>query len=623
MDIVTMARTAREGFARGLGALQTQGIPPQLGAAAEPIAQAMSALHRIESSRGAELAHAGPSALMAARTALSQLQSIPTQHPAVLQAIEAIAGSLGLVHQLSQLAGQASVAPAPATKPSGRLPGRRRNAAAGCRRTIGLGSGPTAREPNRSNPARLPRLRSERSDASAASVAACAAGGPPGYGQPPPQHNFQRTAPAAGGPVTRLRVEAELGAHSATNFYKGLSGNDVIDSGGIFIATYKIPGSVATLIVKVSLPGGYEFEALGGRALDARRAAIRALTARPASARSSRRSPPRHASSSIATCAIASRCSTTICEPRAAALPSARRCVALLRALAARRVRPRARLLREPPAPAIRTRSGITLETPHFRVHYHGGLEPIASKVASVAEDVYERLVPALGFGPDRSHGSRAHRRVERRERLRQRAAVLARTLFVTRPTTCRRSATTTTGSPSSSRTNSRTFCRSTTCPACRRRQQILGPTLHPNQQQPHWIIEGLAVAMETEHTTGGRLRSSQFEMFLRADVLEGNIARLDQISSVPTAGRAASSGTCTARSSSSGSSSIYGPDTFAAVATDYGAQVVPWGINRAIRRATGRTYEELYAGSKADLERRLPPRRRPSNGADCAKDGG
>jgi hypothetical protein len=58
-----------------------------------------------------------------------------------------------------------------------------------------------------------------------------------------------------------MRVNAELGVHSATNFYKGLSGNDVIDSGGIFIATYNIPSVGQPLSVKVSLPGGYEFEA--------------------------------------------------------------------------------------------------------------------------------------------------------------------------------------------------------------------------------------------------------------------------------------------------------------------------------------------------------------------------
>src|SRR5262245_50424791 len=123
MDLVTMARTAREGFAQGLGALQTQGVPPQLMAAAEPIAQAMSALHRIEASRGAEAGQAGASALASARQALSQLQSVPAQHPAVSQAIESIAGSLGLVHQIVQQSGQGSVAPIPPTKPSGAYAG--------------------------------------------------------------------------------------------------------------------------------------------------------------------------------------------------------------------------------------------------------------------------------------------------------------------------------------------------------------------------------------------------------------------------------------------------------------------------------------------------------------------
>jgi hypothetical protein len=98
---------------------------------------------------------------------------------------------------------------------------------------------------------------------------------PQAYQQPPqappqqahqrPPQEWQKTAPAVSPPVAQqsdaLRVEAELGAHSTTNFYKGLSGNDVVDSGGIFIATYNIPPIGRPLLVKVSLPGGYEFEA--------------------------------------------------------------------------------------------------------------------------------------------------------------------------------------------------------------------------------------------------------------------------------------------------------------------------------------------------------------------------
>ena len=56
-------------------------------------------------------------------------------------------------------------------------------------------------------------------------------------------------------------VNADLGAHSATNFYKGLSGNDIFDHGGLFVSTYVLPKLNTAVRLKVSLPGGYEFEA--------------------------------------------------------------------------------------------------------------------------------------------------------------------------------------------------------------------------------------------------------------------------------------------------------------------------------------------------------------------------
>lgn len=58
-------------------------------------------------------------------------------------------------------------------------------------------------------------------------------------------------------------MQAALGTHSPSNFYKGLSGNDVIDSGGLFVATYNIPDIGQRLRVEVSLPGGFEFTARG------------------------------------------------------------------------------------------------------------------------------------------------------------------------------------------------------------------------------------------------------------------------------------------------------------------------------------------------------------------------
>jgi hypothetical protein len=56
-------------------------------------------------------------------------------------------------------------------------------------------------------------------------------------------------------------VDAALGAHSPTNFYKGLSGNDIIEHGGLFVATYMIPKIGMPVRLRIALPGGYEFEA--------------------------------------------------------------------------------------------------------------------------------------------------------------------------------------------------------------------------------------------------------------------------------------------------------------------------------------------------------------------------
>jgi uncharacterized protein (TIGR02266 family) len=83
----------------------------------------------------------------------------------------------------------------------------------------------------------------------------------PAYPQQPPQQ------PPAGAARPKLDstpgapVTAELGAHSQSNFYKGLSGNDIIDHGGLFVSTYKLPKIGQPVRLKVSMPGGYEFEA--------------------------------------------------------------------------------------------------------------------------------------------------------------------------------------------------------------------------------------------------------------------------------------------------------------------------------------------------------------------------
>ncbi len=56
-------------------------------------------------------------------------------------------------------------------------------------------------------------------------------------------------------------VEAPLEAHGASNFFTGLAGGDVITSGGLFVATYQVPEVGDQLLLKISMPGGFQFVA--------------------------------------------------------------------------------------------------------------------------------------------------------------------------------------------------------------------------------------------------------------------------------------------------------------------------------------------------------------------------
>jgi Tfp pilus assembly protein PilZ len=212
-DAVTLARTARESLARGLNALQADpNVPPQLLELAAPIAQAMGALHQIERSGGSQLLPNAPTALAHLQIAVAELQAQPPQHAAVATALEAVAAALGSVHTLARAAAQSAPAAPPVAAPVAAAPVQQRA---------------PATRPAQQQPAAAPR------------------------GAPQPQ------APSGDPNVTT----AELGAHSSSNFYKGLSGNDIIEHGGLFVSTYKLPKIGNSVRLRVSLPGGYEFEA--------------------------------------------------------------------------------------------------------------------------------------------------------------------------------------------------------------------------------------------------------------------------------------------------------------------------------------------------------------------------
>lgn len=133
----------------------------------------------------------------------------------------------------------------------------------------------------------------------------------------------------------------------------------------------------------------------------------------------------------------------------------------------------------------------------------------------------------------------------------------------------------------------------------------ILGRQLAPISLQPPWLKEGLAVYAESTLTGGGRLRSSSFEMMIRADVIDHRFATLDQISADPIrwpAGIHYLYGSKFVEFIAN----LYGPSVFATVTQDASDDVIPYAVSRPFYRATGRTIEQLYAAFQASTQRRI-----------------
>jgi hypothetical protein len=264
-DVVTLARTARESLAQGLNALQADPrVPPHLVDLAAPIAQAMGALHRIESTGGAQLGQNAQAALISVQTALGALQAQPPTQEAVVRAMEAVAGALASVHALVR-AGQAA-APAPAPQPPPQAVAPPQPLQPPVAAPVQVAPAPSPQQPAaRPQQAYSPPQQQAPAPPQQAPAAPRQAYVPPpqqAYSPPQPPAQAQRAYSAQAAPGgTGDVVAAELGAHSPSNFYKGLSGNDIVDHGGLFISTYKLPQLGHPLRVRVSLPGGYEFEA--------------------------------------------------------------------------------------------------------------------------------------------------------------------------------------------------------------------------------------------------------------------------------------------------------------------------------------------------------------------------
>lgn len=346
-----LARSAREQLGEALGTLQMEELPLPLFDVTAQVAKAMSLLLRFEQEGDGRIAE---QALLAVRTTLGVLQTCNPRVPAVEKSAGAVAGALGLVHSVNELAALPRAA-VPVVNPKAELgrdrgqtqigysapvlsadhtdtvkeplsgrgssdamraikaaaPGASevntaRSAAAAApapqaalnqaalRKETLAGAGPDAVKS--AAPSSQPSSASSSNNAIPISRAASSSQRLHAVGarekheadrraareqgtQPEPlasvkapktearpEHPAPKTGPRGTVPVLGAGrnanlVHVSLGAHSASNFFAGLAGLNVVDKGGLFIATYEVAAVGQQLQVCVALPGGHEFEA--------------------------------------------------------------------------------------------------------------------------------------------------------------------------------------------------------------------------------------------------------------------------------------------------------------------------------------------------------------------------
>lgn len=247
-----------------------------------------------------------------------------------------------------------------------------------------------------------------------------------------------------------------------------------------------------------------------------------------------------------------------------------------------------------------------TLHTPHFKVTYYSGSEEIAQRVADTGESIYASMSEELGWVPSEIPEIVLTDQAESANGSATALPYNTVRLFITAPEDM---------SPLGDvddwylelLTHEYTHVLHTDqirgIPAIV--NAVLGKTLSPNQAQPRWIIEGLAVTLESERTSGGRLRNGIWDMQLRADMLEDNVARLDELNGTVRRWPQGNIAYLYGSYFIDWIRDTYGASAIRAMIRDYGSQPIPWGVNRSARRATGRTFEELYPGFVATMKKR------------------
>lgn len=239
-----------------------------------------------------------------------------------------------------------------------------------------------------------------------------------------------------------------------------------------------------------------------------------------------------------------------------------------------------------------------TLHGKHFRVHFHDHGEPLAHRVAAIAERVHEKLVPLIGWTP----GEPVDVVVEGRQDVANGFATFfpsdRLTIYVTAPDEV-------SGLEdhdgwlelvlTHEYVHILHLDRANGAPAFLRRVLGRNVWLFPNALQPRWLIEGLATWHETDRARGiGRGQSSYYDMLMRMEVVRGvkPVRQINQpVASWP----------------GGHTPYLYGVAFYDYVAAEHGAarirrmldtysdNLIPYRINATSKAALGGNYKQVW----------------------------
>jgi hypothetical protein len=251
--------------------------------------------------------------------------------------------------------------------------------------------------------------------------------------------------------------------------------------------------------------------------------------------------------------------------------------------------------------PALRWRS---METEHFTVTFHEGLEPLAKVMGEMCDEVYESLVERWGTDPKRRVELVLVDWTDSANGYATPLPVNTIVIYVTAPT----EASTLNYYDDWNRsilTHELTHILhlDTVEGLPRVARLVFGRIVSMNLLSPGWITEGIATWTETELTAGGRGRASEADMIKRMTTLEGHfppLGNLEGFQSDPPYGNLRY---LFGQDFIQYIAEQQGHDTWREWIHGYGRWIVPYWL--PAKRIHGESYRSLYKGWRAEAEER------------------